>query len=254
MGQGMSDVPRQPPPKKEVALALLEESSMFIHLDPRRPDVLVPRGFMGQPQLVLQVGLNMAIPIPDLKVDDGGISCTLSFNRSPFWCRIPWTAIYALVGEDGRGGVWPDDVPPEIQQQKPSAAPKGAAGKKARPKLTAVGARSRDEGEKPAADPPAGPRALSAVPSARRQASRQPPADDGIVEAEPVRTASSAPIQPTAKLHSKPPGLTAVPSHERASSSSNPEEGGDEQADQPDHASTTKKPKREIPPYLRVIK
>jgi hypothetical protein len=254
MGQGMSDVPRQPPPKKEVALALLEESSMFIHLDPRRPDVLVPRGFMGQPQLVLQVGLNMAIPIPDLKLDEGGISCTLSFNRSPFWCRIPWTAIYALVGEDGRGGVWPDDVPPEIQQQKPSAAPKGGAGKKARPKLTAVGARSREEAEKPAADPPAGPRALSAVPSARRQASRQPPADDGIVEAEPVRPVASAPSspssQPTAatpptKLHPKPAALTAVPAHE---------EGGDEQADQPDHPSTTKKPKREIPPYLRVIK
>ena len=60
---------------------------MFIHLDPRRPDVLVPKGFMGQPQLVLQVGLNMAIPIPDLKIDEGGISCTLSFNRAPFWCR-----------------------------------------------------------------------------------------------------------------------------------------------------------------------
>ena len=101
MGPEMSDAPRQPPPKKEVALALLEESSMFIHLDPRRPDVLVPKGFMGQPQLVLQVGLNMAIPIPDLKVDDHGISCTLSFNRSAFWCRIPWSAIYALVGEDG---------------------------------------------------------------------------------------------------------------------------------------------------------
>src|SRR3954471_12175868 len=66
----MSDAPRQPPPKKEVALALLEGSSLFVHLDPRRPGVLVPKGFTGQHQLVLQVGLNMAIPIPDLKVDD----------------------------------------------------------------------------------------------------------------------------------------------------------------------------------------
>ncbi len=93
MGQELSDAPRQSPPKKDVALALLEESSMFIHLDPRRPDVLVPKGFMGQPQLVLQVGLNMAIPIPDLHIDEVGISCTLSFNRAPFWCRIPWSAI-----------------------------------------------------------------------------------------------------------------------------------------------------------------
>lgn len=236
---------------------------MFIHLDPRRPDVLVPRGFMGQPQLVLQVGLNMAIPIPDLKVDEGGISCTLSFNRSPFWCRIPWTAVYALVGEDGRGGVWPEDVPPEIQQQKPAAAPKATTGKKARPKLTAVGARSRDEGDKQA-DAPAGPRALSAVPSARRQAGqpaassssagRPPPSDDGIVEAEPVRPVASPISKQPAKLGltaiPKAPALSAVPSHE-GSSAPDPQthDGSDEQA-----GGTSKKPKREIPPYLRVIK
>src|SRR4051812_20192801 len=135
----MSDAPRQPPPKKDVALALLEESSMFVHLDPRREGVSVPKWFTGQPQLVLQVGLNMAIPIPDLAVEDEGISCTLSFNRAPFWCRIPWSAIYALVGEDGRGGVWADDVPPEIQLQKQTpAATKAPTSKKGRPKLAAV--------------------------------------------------------------------------------------------------------------------
>jgi Stringent starvation protein B len=257
----MSDVPRQPPPKKEVALALLEESSMFIHLDPRRPDVLVPRTFMGQPQLVLQVGLNMAIPIPDLKIDDGGLSCTLSFNRSPFWCRIPWTAIYALVGEDGRGGVWPDDVPPEIQQQKPSAPPKGAAAKKARPKLTAVGARARDESDKTA-----GPRALSAVPGARRRPSHQPPSDDGIVEAEPVRVPLSAvPSHDGTRAHdggsgSAPPGhdggrAPKPPGAHDGDSASGSPDGDDEQATRPDQPPPgSKKPKREIPPYLRVIK
>ena len=138
---------------------------MFIHLDPRRPDVLVPRGFMGQPQLVLQVGLNMAIPIPDLKIDDACISCTLSFNRVPFWCRIPWSAVYALIDENGRGGVWADDVPAEIQQQKPGSAPPKAAGKKPRPRLTVAGAAEKP---RPASAPPAalGPRrGLSAVPS-----------------------------------------------------------------------------------------
>jgi hypothetical protein len=216
MGQEMSDAPRQPPPKKEVALALLEESSMFIHLDPRRPDVLVPKGFMGQPQLVLQVGLNMAIPIPDLKIDDVGISCTLSFNRAPFWCRIPWSAIYALVGEDGRGGVWASDVPPEIQQQKPSPPSKGAPAKKARPKLTAV--RSRDKEAK-------SQRALSAVPSD----------DDGILEAEPVEARRP---------------LSVVPREAPAE----PAAADDAEASRPSQPPGGKKPKREIPPYLRVIK
>jgi stringent starvation protein B len=237
MGQEMSDAPRQPPPKKDVALALLEESSMFIHLDPRRPDVLVPKGFMGQPQLVLQVGLNMAIPIPDLHIDEAGISCTLSFSRAPFWCRIPWSAIYALVGEDGRGGVWAEDVPPEIQQQKQSAPSKSPASKKPRAKLTAVGAtdraRSRDGGDAAStAGTPKTPgqprRGLARVPAAAAD-------DDGILEAEPKR----AP-------------LSAVP-RERPAEPSGGASSADDQAAAPAQP-PDKKPKREIPPYLRVIK
>ncbi len=233
---------------------------MFIHLDPRRPDVLVPRGFMGQPQLVLQVGLNMAIPIPDLRIEDFGISCTLSFNRSPFWCRIPWSAVYALVGEDGRGGVWADDVPPEIQQQKPgSAPPKAAAGKRARPKLTVAGAEGRPEPEPASAAPR---RALAAVPASvamgetpqsparpvalgetskprpvRDLASvRSQPADDGIVEDEPPpREAPSSPSSPSSPTEPSSPS-------------------SDDQAGSPGQGSGAKKPKREIPPYLRRIK
>ena len=212
----MSDAPRQPPPKKEVALALLEESSMFIHLDPRRADVSVPRGFTGQAQLVLQVGLNMAIPIPDLAVDDVGISCTLSFNRVPFWCRIPWTSIYALVGEDGRGGVWADDVPPEIQLQKPGAPQKQPAAKRQRPRLAAVGgggnaARSAEARNEPEPDREKGPRRVTRL---------GPRAVPPLVEAPPPAAAEEA---------------------GSPSPSDRPSAGG-------------KKPKREIPSYLRVIK
>jgi hypothetical protein len=211
----MSDAPRQPPPKKEVALALLQESSMFVHLDPRRADVLVPKWFMGQPQLVLQVGLNMAIPIPDLAVDEDGISCTLSFNRAPFWCRLPWTAVYALVGEDGRGGVWPEDVPPEIQLQKQGAPPtKQTGAKKPRPKLAAVGARSR-------------PAAASEAPSRRGRARDE-------VKDEPEKEAEEAEAAPPPAAAGDEPALTPVPSTPTSPSG--------------------KKPKREIPPYLRVIK
>src|SRR6187399_1494793 len=99
------------PPKKDVALALLERASVFIHLDPRDPSVQVPSWFKRQPQLVLQVGLNMLVRIPDLDVGEEAIACTLSFNRAPHYCYVPWRAVYALVGEDGRGMVWPEDIP-----------------------------------------------------------------------------------------------------------------------------------------------
>ena len=129
------------PPKKDVMVALIQRSSVYIHLDPRKDGVRVPPWFRNQPQLVLQVGLNMAIPIPDLGIEDDAVSCTLSFSRSPHFCYVPWGAVYALMGEDGKGMVWPDDIPHEVAAQQAEqarkerakerlkAAPPGASGK-----------------------------------------------------------------------------------------------------------------------------
>jgi stringent starvation protein B len=113
-----SNESRELPSKQAVSLALLEEESVYLHLDPRRPGVSVPAWLARQPQLTLQVGLrNMVIPIPDLHVGDDGITCTLSFNRAPFHCTVPWHALFAVVGESGRGMVWPEDVPAEVVAQ-----------------------------------------------------------------------------------------------------------------------------------------
>jgi stringent starvation protein B len=220
----MSDAPRQLPPKKEVALTLLEGPSLFVHLDPRRTSVLVPKGFLGQSQLVLQIGLNMNIPIPDLNLDDEGITCTLSFNRAPFWCRLPWDAIYALVGEDGRGMVWPDDVPPEVaqQMQRQQAAAKPSPGKRGRAKLAAV-----ESGDDEAAP---------------RRRSREEPKPSSK---EPKR------LEAVASRPQRVPA--AAPSDEEASKPSSSPNAPDTPARQPSPAAG-KKPKRELPPYLRVIK
>jgi hypothetical protein len=102
------------PDKRDVARALLLKGTVFVHLDPRSDDVRVPNWLKRQPQLVLQVGLDMPVPIPDLRVDDGGVFGTLSFNRTSFTCSVPWDAIFAVVGDDGRGMVWPGSMPQEI--------------------------------------------------------------------------------------------------------------------------------------------
>jgi len=111
----------------------------------------VPPWFKGQPQLVLQIGLNMPVPIPDLRLDEDGMSCTLSFNRSPFHCVIPWGAVFAMVGDDGRGMVWPDDLPPEVARQAAAAARRTAAA--AREGASASGDPSDADGIEPAAAP-----------------------------------------------------------------------------------------------------
>ncbi len=113
------------PSKKDIALALLEHGAIFVHLDPRRDKVVVPQSYRAQPELVLQFGLNMRIPIPDLEVGDEAIAGTLSFARRPFWCWIPWEAVFAIVDPDRRGAAWPEDAPTDAKaaaQQKAAAA------------------------------------------------------------------------------------------------------------------------------------
>ncbi len=209
------------PPKKDVALALLESSTVFVHLDPRVDDVRVPQWFKKQPQLVLQIGLNMPVPIQDLNVDEQSVSCTLSFNRSPFFCFIPWTSVYALVGEDGRGMVWPDDVPPEVaaqaasQQQQPQAKPEQRAHLRAVPDK-------------------ASPADVADVAEAA------PPAD-----ARPKRKAAKKRTRKKAQ-----PGQAKLASVDAAPEPPRPV-ADDEPAEK---ASGDGKGKRKLPPYLRIVK
>lgn len=109
--------PTELPSKLEIANTLLENGTLFVHLDPRIEGVVVPPWYRDQPQLVIQLGLEMPIPIPDLRVEESGLHGTLSFNRSPFYCQVPWQAVFALAGEDGRGMVWPESMPPEIEAE-----------------------------------------------------------------------------------------------------------------------------------------
>jgi stringent starvation protein B len=241
----MSDGHHKLPPKKEVAIALLEGPSMFVHLDPRRPGVLIPPRFRDKPQLVLQIGLNMFVPITDLKVDEEGITCTLSFDRAPFWCRMPWNAVYALVGEDGRGMMWPNDIPPEVvaQMQNPQQPQKEtpkAPHKRPRPKLSAVGSapperesRVEEKEEAPPVsaqtDVPGKTARVSDINAAR-------PSDGNAARVSDGNAARSS----DGNAARSDDGDDAPPPPEPARRPSGPTSG--------------RKPKRELPPYLRVIK
>jgi hypothetical protein len=225
--------PHPLPPKKEVALALLERSNdrgIFVHLDPRQATVVVPPWFKKQPQLVLQIGLNMPVPIPDLRLDEEGMSCTLSFNRSPFFCVVPWASVFAMVGEDGRGMVWPEDVPAEVplsrQGPQPVAAPPT-------PMRALDGAKKgtkekEGKGEGAKAKRPRKRPALTAVPDGDAQASKKAKAPRAI-RGEPAPPASPRPIVSPAPAPKRAPAPRAVPA-------------------------ASKGKKRELPPYLRVVK
>lgn len=180
-------------------LALLERSSVFIHLDPRREDVRVPAWFKKQPQLVLQVGLNMAVRIPDLDVGDEAVSCTLSFSRSPFFCYMPWSSVFALVSEDGKGMLWPNDIPPEVAAQQAERAQKDQVRERIRPvgEATAAETSAAPTGKGETQSKPAGKKRRPA----KLRAEKEPPPQEpqGRVAAEP-----SGPAQPAGRESKRP--------------------------------------------------
>jgi len=102
------------PPKQQAFLALLKEGSTSLHFDARRPGVVVPEAFRQEAHLMLQYGYDLAISIPDLEVDEHGVRATLSFSRTPHMTMIPWTAVYAIASVDGRGVLYPEDVPGDV--------------------------------------------------------------------------------------------------------------------------------------------
>lgn len=237
------------PPKKEVALALLERSNVDIYLDPRSEGVVVPPQFRKEPRLILKIGLNMPVPIPDLRLDDESMSCTLSFNRQKFFCVVPWLSVFAMVGDDGRGMVWPDDVPQELaaRAERPStpnlaeapAPPSSRAGGKGKQLRLQTDAgdvaptSERGKGKRGAAagvikkkkdEAPARPM-LHAVPS-------PPPSSPKLTESKPVSVPDPKPLEkiekPAAEEKAAPPPAP--------------------------RPAQTGRPKRELPPYLRVVK
>ena len=258
-------------------MALLEQASMYIHLDPRADAVQVPVSFKNQPQLVLQVGLNMAVAIPDLHVDEQGLSCTLSFNRTPFFCMIPWPAVFALVGENGQAMVWAEDVPAEVAAQ----AQAQKAPEKPRPHLRSVGEgetaaevaakaepvqaadkKPAGKGNKPAGKASAGKAeaskgTLKASSKSKAEAKAASP-KSGKAAAKPAAKSpskvSKAPAD--AALSKKPaaaaPAPKAEPAVARQTVSAKKSAASKPEAQRT--ATEISKPKRELPPYLRIVK
>jgi stringent starvation protein B len=105
------------PAKRQTLEKLLGDGPVLVHLDPRRAGVDVPAQHRAEPRLVLRFGYGLTPPIVDLVVEEQAISGTLTFRGVPHRCVIPWSAVFAVVGEDGRGLVWGEDVPPEITHE-----------------------------------------------------------------------------------------------------------------------------------------
>lgn len=119
------------PEKKERLLAALDRGMVMIHLDARRPGVLVPPMLRNEPHL--RLNLSYRFDPPDLTVGEWGVRSTLSFSGSRFTVAVPWSALFAITSHVTKEfWMYPEDMPSEIIQSLPpkvdgASEPKGSA-------------------------------------------------------------------------------------------------------------------------------
>ncbi len=109
--------------KKQRLLALLEKGVAQVHVDARRPGVLLPQKFRND----MQVALNLSYKYqpPDLTVNQWGIRETLSFGGNTFKVALPWSSVFAIGSAAGGDFfMYPDELPLEMML---SAVAKDAA-------------------------------------------------------------------------------------------------------------------------------
>lgn len=96
-----------------------EEDFILVVINPLVPGVALPQQLIDARQPVpIHLGLRLAVPIPDLAIDDSGISGTLAFGERSFRCVFPWASVIQVSVQDEHL-VWvvpsadaePDDDP-----------------------------------------------------------------------------------------------------------------------------------------------
>ena len=150
--------------KKDRVLEALEQGMTQIHLDARRPGVLVPEKFRAEHHLVLNVSYRF--DPPDLSVSEWGVRQTLSFGGSRFTVGVPWSALYAVASLATREfWMFPDDLPHELADaatEKVKMPPADGDGeppeKRARAVLREVVLEKRSDDDEGPPEPPTAPR------------------------------------------------------------------------------------------------
>jgi stringent starvation protein B len=104
--------------KKDRLLAALGQGMVMVHLDARRPGVLVPPELRCESHLRLH--LSYKFNPPDLSVGEWGIRSTLSFSGRQFTVAIPWASLFAITSKKTHEfWMFPEDIPTELTQIPP---------------------------------------------------------------------------------------------------------------------------------------
>jgi len=199
------------PEKKERLLNALNLGMVMVHLDARRPGVVVPQALRGEAHL--RLNLSYRFDPPDLSINEWGVRQSLSFGGSRFSVAIPWSALFAVTSHTTKEfWMFLEDLPPELLDAvtpatgQISGAPGEGPRPVARPQLRTVGPVSTGQEEGPE-DPPApvpepepapSPRPMPGLAAARPLEPEPPSAGQG---SEGARPPGDEPPKPRDRSH-----------------------------------------------------
>jgi len=95
----------------------LEKGPVMVHVDARRPGVIVPARLRDD--FHLRLNLSLRFDPPDLSVGEWGVRETLSFGGVRFAVAVPWSAIFAITGAQRgeQARVYTEDMPRELFEE-----------------------------------------------------------------------------------------------------------------------------------------
>jgi hypothetical protein len=109
------------PQKFAVFSRFIEKGKVMVTLDARRTGISVPSHLAGESQLNLDFSERFGLA--DFIYDERGVRASLSFQRQPFFCDVPWSCVYALFSHaDNERITWASALPQETLAQLPDAS------------------------------------------------------------------------------------------------------------------------------------
>jgi stringent starvation protein B len=106
------DIP--PNEKRDALLRLMESGVAMVHLDARKPGVVVPA--QHAKDFHLRLNFSWRYKIGDLDIGGDKIVGTLSFSGRSFRCEVPWSAVFGITSAENIeiGEVYLKDLPDEL--------------------------------------------------------------------------------------------------------------------------------------------
>lgn len=112
-----TNAPQLSAKKRDLFEKFLSKGTVMIVVDARKSDVMLPKPLLGQADLRLNFCYNFHIA--DFNFNQKAVWATLDFDWGQDFCKIPWTAVYAMQSQPLlKGAVWFEDFPSDQDAER----------------------------------------------------------------------------------------------------------------------------------------